>query len=269
MQVTVGTTPAGRAFTIDSVAFTTPQTVTWTIGSTHTIATTSPQPGGAGVRYVFSNWSDAGAISHPVTADAAVTSYTATFATEYQLTTSASPAGTGTVAPSTGSFFAAGAVVPVTATAAAGNAFANWTGPVAAAASASTSVTMTGPVSITANFTPGDTSLAVGISSKAGPQNARVWTLRLTNNGPGAANGAMLNSFGLTQTFGTACTPVITSPVLFPAAAGNIAPGGNASIPVTIDFTGCAATVRFRLTTTESANGGVVSGSLTLNNQFQ
>jgi hypothetical protein len=79
----------------------------------------------------------------------------------------------------------------------------------------------------------------------------------------------MLNSFSLTQTFGAACTPIITSPASFPAAMGNIAPAGNASIPVTIDFTGCAATARFRLVTSESANSGTVSGSFTLNNQYQ
>ena len=148
--ITVQTVPAGLTIIVDGNTLTAPQVFSWVPGSSHTIATTSPQ-GSGGTRYVFNNWSDAGAISHTVTAPGVATTFTATFDTEHQLTTSAGAGGT--VSPASGTFFPAGSVQNVTATANSGFVFANWTGPVANAASAATTVTMSGPVSVTANFT--------------------------------------------------------------------------------------------------------------------
>ncbi len=153
VQVTVGTTPAGLSFSVDGTTFTSQQTLTWVVGSSHTIATTSPQAGTPGQQFAFNNWSDGGAISHTVVASPAVTAYTASFNTQYQLTTGVSPAGSGTVSPASGQFFNAGTVVPVSATPNSGFAFANWTGPVADPNSASTTVTMNAATSIVANFT--------------------------------------------------------------------------------------------------------------------
>src|SRR6187200_661647 len=66
VQVTVQTNPTGRMFTVDGTPYTAAQSFSWQPGSNHTIATTSPQSGGTGVRYVWTRWSDNGAISHPV-----------------------------------------------------------------------------------------------------------------------------------------------------------------------------------------------------------
>src|SRR4030095_7844792 len=78
VQVTVQTNPAGRAFTVDGTPYTAAQSFSWQPGSSHTIATTSPQNGGTGIRYVWSSWSDGGAISHTV-APTTNKTYTATF----------------------------------------------------------------------------------------------------------------------------------------------------------------------------------------------
>jgi uncharacterized repeat protein (TIGR01451 family) len=153
VQVTVGTTPAGLSFSVDGTTFTTQQTFTWVIGSSHTLATTSPQAGTPGQQFVFNNWSDAGAISHTVIAPPTATAYTASFNTQYQLTTGVSPAGSGTVTPASGQFFNAGTVVPISATANSGFTFSNWTGAVANPSSASTTVTMNAAESVVANFT--------------------------------------------------------------------------------------------------------------------
>jgi len=154
--VSVGTNPAGLAFTVDNgggpITYTTTQTFTWTIGTQHTIATTTPQAGLTGTQYVWSYWSDSGLISHKVTAMATTTSYTANFATQYQLTTAASPASGGTVTPASGTFYNAGAIVSLTAAPAAGYVFSSWAGPVANSNSASTTVSMSGSESVTANF---------------------------------------------------------------------------------------------------------------------
>jgi hypothetical protein len=152
VKVTVGTNPSGASFSVDGVTYTSAQTLTWTIGTSHTLATTSPQ-NSAGVQNTFISWSDGGALSHSVTAAAGSTSYTASFNTAYLLTTAANPAADGSVSPTSGAYYASGTVVPLTATANSGYSFSNWTGGVANAGNASTSITMNAPQTVTANFT--------------------------------------------------------------------------------------------------------------------
>ena len=114
VQVTVQTNPAGLAFAVDGTTYSSTQTFSWASGSSHTIATTSPQNGGTGVRYVWTNWSDGGAISHTV-APTTNTTYTATFRTQYYLTMTHGTGGT--VSPASG-WRNSGAAVSISATAA-------------------------------------------------------------------------------------------------------------------------------------------------------
>ncbi|HEY6768254.1 MAG TPA: choice-of-anchor D domain-containing protein [Candidatus Sulfotelmatobacter sp.] len=154
VQITVTTSPAHLLVSVDGgTATAAPLVESWIPGSSHTIATTSPQSGGTGTQYVFSSWSDSGAISHSITVPSSAATYTASFATQYQLTTAANPINGGTVTPASGSYYAANTVVPLTATANTGFTFSNWTGNVANPSSASTTVTMSAPQSVTANFT--------------------------------------------------------------------------------------------------------------------
>src|SRR2546429_5879583 len=92
-QVTVQTNPASRSFTVDGTTYSSTQTFTWGSGSSHTIGTNSPQSGGAGSQYLWSNWSDGGAISHNVAPNSSTT-YTANFTTQYFLTMNAGAGGT-------------------------------------------------------------------------------------------------------------------------------------------------------------------------------
>ncbi|MGD0777694.1 MAG: DUF2341 domain-containing protein [Candidatus Solibacter sp.] len=152
VQVTLQTLPAGLSYTVDNAnTFIAPATLTWVIGSVHTIATASTQPGAAGTQYIFTGWSDNGGLTHSVTAPASPATYTASFKTQYLLTAGVAPANTGVVAGG-GVFYDAGANVPVTATPIANFGFAGWTGNVAASASAATTIAMTAPQSVTANF---------------------------------------------------------------------------------------------------------------------
>jgi hypothetical protein len=99
VRVTVQTSPAGLTFSVDGTTYTSAQIFSWQPGSSHTIATTSPQDGGTGVRYVWSNWSGGGAISHTV-APTTNRTYTANFNTQYCLTMSHGTGGT--VSPASG-----------------------------------------------------------------------------------------------------------------------------------------------------------------------
>jgi len=157
-QITVTTSPANLLVSVDGGTPTAaPLVETWDVGSTHIIATSSPQSGGTGVQYVWSSWSDGMAISHTIAVPPSAATFTATFNTQYQLTTQASPSADGSVTPASGSFFAASATIPVTATANTGFQFVNWTstgGTFDSSTSASTNFHMPGaPATVTGNFT--------------------------------------------------------------------------------------------------------------------
>ncbi len=153
MAITLASAPSGLGVSLDSGApCTTPCVVNLTPGDTHTIAVTSPQAPSPGTHETFANWSDGGAFSHSITVPSTATTYTATFTTQYQLTISAAPPTGGVVTPVSGFYYNVGTVVPITASANAGFTFANWSGAVASATSASTTVTMSAPQTVTANF---------------------------------------------------------------------------------------------------------------------
>lgn len=148
--VTVDTSPAGLGVTVDSTSYTAPQSFSWQSGSSHTIATTSPQTG-TGTQYVFQSWSDAGAMSHLVTAPGSPTTYTASFQTQYYLTTTVNPSGQGSISPASG-YFNAGTSVNVSA-ASLGNGlpFLGFSGDLTGTTDPQ-SLLVDGPKSVTANF---------------------------------------------------------------------------------------------------------------------
>jgi hypothetical protein len=152
VAVTVQTSPAGLQITVDGVTSTAPQSFNWATGSSHTIATTSPL--GSGTRNVFANWSDGGAISH-VVAPTVPTTFTASFTTQFLLTTAVSPSGGGTVGanPSSGDgFYNSGTSVSLSAFPAFGFTFNTWSGD-AAGSTNPINVVMNSPKSVTANLT--------------------------------------------------------------------------------------------------------------------
>jgi len=134
--------------------------------------------------YRFVNWTgDTDTVNNAYAAFTSVTmnddySITANFeetdATYYTLTTSVSPSGGGSVSPAGGTY-AAGKVVTISATATSGYRFVNWTGDVSTIDdrnAASTTITIYGSYSITANFeesppVPPD-QYSLTISSSAG-----------------------------------------------------------------------------------------------------
>ena len=262
VSVTLQTSPAGRAFTVDGTPYTTARTFTWTPGSNHTIATTTPQAGTAGVRYAFSSWSDSGAMSHGITAPTTGSAtYTATFGTEYQLATAANPAASGFVLPLTDTWYAAGSLVTVSITPTAGNKFTSWSGPVANPNNAVTSVTMIGPANITATLT-GIPALTSRVTGKAGAIDNRIWTVALTNSSTGTATSVNLSGLIITPGPGATCTPTVKS--TFPIPVADVTPGSPQTGSVTLDFTGCAPTNKFNVRITYSygdAGGGTYTGS--------
>jgi N-acetylneuraminic acid mutarotase len=251
-QVTVGTSPAGLSFSVDGTSYSATQSLTWTVGSSHTIATTSPQ-NMAGTQDTFAVWSDAGAISHSVTAPATATTYTASFtATAYQLTTAASPAADGTVTPASGTFYAPGTVVNLTATANTGFSFTNWTGNVASANSDATTITMSAPQSVTANFGAVVAAPVASLSALSPP------TFTATVGTTSAAQSATLTNSGNAALDISGITITGTNPTDFAISTGSnacgtaLAAGANCLIYVT--FTPASvATISATLSVTDNA----------------
>ncbi len=163
ISVTVQPSISGRSFTVDGTQYTTAQTFSWTSGSSHTIATTSPQSGSTGTQYVWGSWSDGGAMSHTV-APTVGTTYTANFTTQYYLTTGYG-AGGSSVSPG-GEWCNSGASVTLSATPASGYSFSSWTGSGTGSYSGSSpspSITMNGPISEMANFKANPPSISVTV----------------------------------------------------------------------------------------------------------
>jgi hypothetical protein len=72
-QVTITTSPAGLSITVDGSTTKASQTYTWYAGSSHTISTSNQG------KYTFTGWSDGGAITHNITVNTSVKTYTASF----------------------------------------------------------------------------------------------------------------------------------------------------------------------------------------------
>jgi endo-1,4-beta-xylanase len=89
--------------------------------------------------------------------------------------------------------------------------------------------------------------LKFAVSSRSGPRDARIWTVTATNGNVGPAYATQITGVTLQQLAGRRCTPVITAPTAFPVVLGDIATGGTASTPITIDFASCDDGVHFAL----------------------
>jgi len=248
VNVTVQTSPDGLEFTANGTLHSTSVTFPYAPGTPLPLGTTTPQFS-AGTQYDFDHWSDNGVINHSPVVPPSDTTYTAFFNTSYQLTTAASPTGGGTVTPATGSYFPAGTVQPVAATPNANYVFGGWSGPVANPNSASTTVTLNSPATVTATFVP----LTTFQTNPAGLM-FRVDSTTYTGGGP------LLLSPG-THTV-AAVTPQPGQPGV-QYVFGMWSDGGFATHNITVGNTpatlGITYTTQYQLTTAASpANGGAV-----------
>ena len=149
VPITVTSSPiTGLSVTVDGTAYPTPYTFAWIPGSSHTIGAAT-QSGGTGTQYAFVTWSDGVTAAHSV-APTVATTYTASFTTQYLLTTVVNPAGSGTITPATG-WQNAGSVT-LTAAANTGYQFSSFSGAVTGTTTPQ-NLTMSAPATVTATFT--------------------------------------------------------------------------------------------------------------------
>jgi hypothetical protein len=160
LTYTVSSNPTGLQVTVDGVTLTAPASFSWLPGTTHTLAANNQ--GAAGSQYVFNSWSNGGAAVQTVTLPSNATSYSANFSKQYQVATVQNPAAGGTVVASpvsTNGYYPANTALGLTATAAPGYCFTNWTGS-ASSNNPVLSLSVAQPLNLTANFAIGTIMLA-------------------------------------------------------------------------------------------------------------
>ncbi len=153
--------------------------------------------------------------NEPVNGGTSVKLVISTGAAQYLLTMAASPASGGTVSPATGNQNA-NAVVPISATPKPGYVFSNWSGAVSGSTNPTT-VTMSGPESVTANFVPvlslsqnvlsfGDVNLGSTKYLNVTVKNISAFSFKITNITFNYGKGTGSN-FGYTTECGGTLAP--------------------------------------------------------------
>ena len=92
--ITIQTVPANLLVRFDNGAYAaSPVTAQLPSGTSHTIQAQSPQSGGPSVQYVFTQWNDGSTVNPKTISVSADTTYTATLATQFQITVASNPTG--------------------------------------------------------------------------------------------------------------------------------------------------------------------------------
>ena len=264
--VTLATSPSGLLVSIDGGA---PQAapISRPLGTgPHTISTAGVQTGGPGTQYVFTGWSDSGVLSHAIMVTGPPQTFTASFKTQFQLTTAASPAAGGSLSPASG-FYDSGSALTLQASTKAGYAFANFSGGALTGSTSPQSLALNAPANVVANFSALLPSLSATIGTRfdanpgCGPQcqAVRGVLVILTNTGFASATNATVTSVtAITDVAGSGAVSVIQG---IPAALGTINPGGLNGSNIYFTWPTTATRVQFKVNYT--ADGGY-SGSTTI-----
>ena len=133
---TITTVPAGLGFQVDGTYWYGPQNFAsdffsgWTPGSTHTLASWSPQyPYSVNTRFSFTAWSDGGALNHTITVPTGASTLTGNFTPQYVPIAAAQPqcAATVSLSPSSSDgFYNSGTAVKFTSATATGWVLTGW-----------------------------------------------------------------------------------------------------------------------------------------------
>ena len=128
--VTIATSPAGLAVTVDGTNYTAPARFTWLPTSSHTLDVSSPQMAADGhSRSLFTAWSDGGDRSHVITVPFSTLTVTAAFTVNYLLAVGTTPPGGGSVSTDpSGPWYNPGQLVSLTANPNTDYLFYSWQG---------------------------------------------------------------------------------------------------------------------------------------------
>ena len=151
VTITVTSSTTGPGFVeVDSVAYDTPHTFSWTAGDTHNLTALSPVSLVNGTQYVWNNWSDAGDQSHSYIVPDTSGLVIANYYTQDYLAIAAVPSEGGSVTPVSG-WYSRGEAIVIRATENSWWHFTGWTGNYTGSNNP-VSMNMTGPISEIAHF---------------------------------------------------------------------------------------------------------------------
>ena len=103
--------------------------------------------------------------------------------------------------------------------------------------------------------------LAMGIVSRTGTSDDRIWTLELANLGQQALKGAQLNSLAFVQMSGQgSCQPTILTAL--PVAVGDIPVKSFKTFELSVDFSQCASDARFNTSASYSSDLGAIAAGV-------
>jgi hypothetical protein len=179
----------------------------WNVGTTHSIGVAQTQwPWTGNTRYVFSSWSDAGAITHNISAPSSSTTYTATLTPQYYLSDYANEQCAGSIgvvptSPTGDGFYPGGTLLTFTETPNSGWTFTEWQNNLSGNTNPQ-NITMNDELLVTADYSTTATPLTLtSLSPSAAVGGGGGFTLTL--NGTGFTSGTLVfvnNSFR-TSTF--------------------------------------------------------------------
>lgn len=237
VNVTFFTAPLGLQIAAGATVANTPYLQYLMPGTALPIAALSPQRGGPGYRFVFRSWDNGGPQSQIQVVPSADVSFTAQFGTQAQLTLLASPPIGGSVAANPSSselFYDIGQGVVITAAASNGYIFTGFSGD-ATGATSPTTVMMSKPLAVTANFAPAIASSVIAIVtndiSRATQPGPSVMAQIAFENSGAALNNVAITSLAARVLSPSGSTASVTSTL--PVLVGAI-PASGASRPVAI-----------------------------------
>jgi hypothetical protein len=221
-------------------------------GSTATFAVTSPASGGAGTQYAFTGWASSGTggytgadASHSFTLNSPITE-TASWKTQWEVTFAVNPSGGGAITVSSQSsvttWYDDDAVINIQASPNTGYAYSSWSSDTASIvftdSSASTTVTIHGTGTITANFLLADTTAPVITPAVTPTANSNGW-----NNGPVTVSWSVSDpESGIASSDGCATTTLnnetpLEGTTLTCTVTNGAGLSNSASVTVKIDLT--------------------------------
>jgi Astacin (Peptidase family M12A)/Divergent InlB B-repeat domain len=152
VTVTLATNPANLTVSVNGASYAAPAAVTTPAGTVYSISTPNPQSSGP-VWHRFSNWSNGSPRSFTLTVPTSPLTLTANFTMRFVVIATAGTGGTVSLSPAAAhNSYPANSIVTFTATASTGYCFASWTG-LDPGTPSTASVTLTAPITATANFT--------------------------------------------------------------------------------------------------------------------
>jgi hypothetical protein len=274
----VTSNPPGSGYVeVGGTSIITPTQFVWNVGDSVQLFASQYVSGGTGIRYVFQNWSDGGAISHTIQAPPTETTYQANYQQQDRLIISEPNASDGTTNPPPAPYwYNNGQSVNIISVPTPGYQLDNWVVDGASAGNnTQLTLSMASPHNISAVFEP---EPVLSLSVETGG-NVEVSSPTINSGTPVIVAGGTSRSFSVPTGTTVTLTAIATNSYLFSNWTGLSTVSSNAlslritaDIPITANFqlqvvSTSTQTSTFRSTQTSSVNlptssqGGAQGGS--------